>query len=58
MNPIAAEYLHLERKANADKRNPRGADVDAIITRLAGEHGVTLAEVRRIVLNATVAGVW
>jgi hypothetical protein len=53
MKEIVAEYMRLERAAN---RKPQGADVRDIVQELANKHGLTYADVRGSILDATVMG--
>jgi hypothetical protein len=51
MKHIVDEYMRLERAAN---RKPQGANVRAIVEELAIKHGMTYADVRGAILDATV----
>jgi len=53
MKDAIAEFLRREAEAN---RTPQGADCEVILRTVAAEYAVPRADLRRAILDATVAG--
>ena len=52
MTPTAIWNEYLAREADANKR-PEGADVEAIIRKIAADAGMTYDDVREVVISRT-----